>query len=1129
MSGQQASKSSSTGLATSATWRQYRLVRSGSAALVRICGALPVLLALLALLGWVLDLPRLRSGIPGAVEMKANTAFGLVLAGSALLLLTLRDGRPGDRAWPRVAQALGWAVALLGLATAAQYMFDVELHIDQALVRDYSVGPGRIPGRMSPYSAAALSFLGIALATLPVQRLRTLTRGCAAVAATIGLVLFTVHAWGAVSLRTDEWAPPIAVTTASAFLMLGVGIWTATHRFAPGQRSLRVLLDPIELKIMGSFIGAIAALTTVGGLVYGAAAEYSREIQRLGQIRQMRADLTELYATVADAVFVQRTLVLSDAAQDDGRWAAQRRELERERRLLGSYPELGGVALPAVEALDRAVRGLSEVLQEAIDIRGREGAEAARAFVRSGQDAPAMAELRGAMAHIDSIGRAEEESSARLLRDGRERTVAFTVLALVLAALVLGAVFVAIRREITRRAGAERALRRRSAEATAAIRFLESLVQNIPHMIFVKDARDLRFVRINRAGERLTGLTQAGIAGKSDHDFFPPEEADFFVAKDREVLASRQVLDIPEEEILTPDGIRLLHTKKIPLLDASGQPTHLLGIAEDVTEARATERQIQLLNEALNERAEALERVSRARAVFLATMSHEIRTPMNGMLGTLELLGLSPLDDTQRDMLNVVTESGQALLRIIDDILDFSKIEAGKLELREEVGSVAGIVHDVQNIYASLASSKGLLIEVALDPRLAPAARIDALRLRQILNNFVSNAVKFTHEGRIEMRVDVLADGEDAQRVRLSVSDTGVGIPAEEQARLFEPFVQGGAGTATAGGTGLGLVISRRLAQLMGGTVHMASEPGAGTTLSLELEVRKASPELLPPPMARRMEDLRRKTAHVRMAPAVAEAEAEGSLVLVVDDHPVNRLLLQQQLQSLGYAAETAVDGQDALAQWSSGRFGLVLTDCQMPRMDGYELTRRIREREAATGAPRTPVIACTAMALEDEREKCLAAGMDDVVFKPVDLPQLLDVLDRWKHVPPRPGTGAPQPATEPAMPGSRSAVDTNLLKATWGSDAKTIQSIVDAYLNSVREDYAGLYEAVGRRDLEAVRELAHRMLGASGMVGARGIAESVMLVTAASREASWDELQSAVQALEAEYARLDAEFGDAG
>jgi PAS domain S-box-containing protein len=1126
MTAQQASTSSGTGRATTAAWRYYRFVRNASAALVRACGALPVLLACLALLGWFLDLPRLRSGFPGAVEMKANTAFALALAGTALLLCARPDGRQDGRTWMRLAQALALLVALIGLATGTEYVFGVDLRIDQALVRDHvAVAAGRVPGRMSAYSAAALSFLGIALAALPLRRLLPLTRACAGLAAMIGLVMFTVHAWGTVSTRTDEWAPPIAVTTALSYMLLGLGTWTATHRFGRTHRGIRVLLDPMELKIMASFVGAIVALTTVGGLVYGAAAEYSREIQRLGQIRQMRADLTELYATVADTFYLQRALVLSGSAQDHARWVAQHRVLERERGLLLAYPDVDGAERAAVDALDRALAGVAEVLQQGVDVRLRQGSEPALAFVRSGTDAAAMAELRGAMAHMDSMGRAEEESSASLLRNSRERTVALTVLALVLAALVLATVFLAIRREIGARGQAERALRRRSAEATAANRFLESLVQNIPHMIFVKDARDLRFVRLNRAGEQLTGLTQEKVAGKGDHDFFPPEEAEFFVAKDREVLASQEILDIPEEEIRTADGrLRLLHTKKIPLLDAAGQPTHLLGIAEDVTEARATQRQIELLNEALNERAEELERVSRARSAFLATMSHEIRTPMNGMLGTLELLGLSALDARQREMLDVVSESGHSLLRIIDDILDLSKIEAGKLELREEVGSVARVVREVRNIHSSVARGKGLPIEVALDPMLAEAIWVDTLRLRQILNNFVSNAVKFTRHGKIEIRVQVLADEEARQSIRLSVSDTGVGIAAEEQARLFQPFVQAGAGTAVFGGTGLGLVISRRLAELMGGTVHMASELGAGTTLGLELVVRKASPALLPQPVSERAESLRRMTGGLRAAAGASEAVAQEPRILVVDDHPVNRMLLEQQLASLDHAAETAADGAEALAKWSSGRFRLVLTDCQMPGMSGYELVRQIRQREAASGAPRTAVVACTAMALPGEREKCLQAGMDDVVFKPVDLPRLLETLRRWI---PAPGSEAgAHAATSAATDGPPGPVDTRLLAATWGSDTGTIRSIVDAYARSVREDYADLRQAVARRDLAAVRELVHRMLGASGMVGARGIAESCMLVGSATRANRWDAVESAVQALEAECERIEVDSG---
>jgi CheY-like chemotaxis protein/HPt (histidine-containing phosphotransfer) domain-containing protein len=486
----------------------------------------------------------------------------------------------------------------------------------------------------------------------------------------------------------------------------------------------------------------------------------------------------------------------------------------------------------------------------------------------------------------------------------------------------------------------------------------------------------------------------------------------------------------------------------------------------------------------------------------------------------LELLSLGNLDQRQREMLDVVSESGQSLLRIIDDILDFSKIEAGRLELREEAGSVARILREVREIHAPLAAGKGLRIEAVLDPRLAPASWVDPVRLRQILNNFVGNAVKFTFEGHVEIRADVLADHAGSQSLRLSVVDTGVGIAPEEQARLFEPFVQATTNNA-AGGTGLGLVISRRLADMMGGSVHLTSEPGRGTTLVLELELRKAPVELLPRPRTDQAQDLRRLAAQEDAVPGPAQAPLDDAWILIVDDHPVNRELLQQQVEALGYAARTAVDGSDALARWSAGGVALVLTDCQMPRMSGYELALQIRARESAGGAARTPIVACTAMALGEERGKCLAAGMDDVVFKPVELRRLHDVLQRWHPRPRRPPATQATAGQEP-----QGTVDTALVAATWGRDPKTLEGVVAAYLQSVREDHALLREAAARRDAKSVRELAHRMLGASSMVGAQGVAESCMQLTAASREAHWSEVERALETLGAEQARLEAEFG---
>ena len=632
-----------------------------------------------------------------------------------------------------------------------------------------------------------------------------------------------------------------------------------------------------------------------------------------------------------------------------------------------------------------------------------------------------------------------------------------------------------MRRQIRQRKSAERAL-------SDQFEFMRALVNGTPHPIYVRDregvlktCNDSYLNAFSARREEVIGKTVMQTCDLLSNECEARDyQADYLrVMREGTPLVTDRPLRIGEKTLTIYHWI--LHYR-----DSLGEVQGIIGGWIDISERH------QLLDE-LRTAKELADDANRAKSTFLATMSHEIRTPMNAVIGLLELtLKRADHGHLDRPSIEVAYNSAKDLLELIGDILDIARIESGRLNLSPERVNLHQLAHSVMRIFDGLARQKNLTLDLRFDATDdLPDVLIDPLRLKQILTNLISNAIKFTQQGRVTLEINLLPAGTpERTELHLSVKDTGIGISERDQARLFEPFAQAqNSGQLALNGAGLGLVICRSLCEMMGGTLVLSSQESAGTRVQIKLEVPTLTPSQCTP----------------AQEPSINPA-AHPLNVLVVDDHPANRLLMCQQLGFLGHRFTTEHDGAAGLKTWKTGKFDLVIADCNMPVLNGYELTRAIRKHELASSQRPCTVLGFTANAQPEERQRCKQAGMDDCLFKPISLTllsQRLAMLEPLFHCP--------------------EAFNADALSPLTGGDKQRTRLLLEELLRSNCQDLKTLLELPDNSELQAFVEIAHRIKGAARIVGAQSLinnCEALEKATPANLVQAREQVQVSMRAL---------------
>ncbi len=954
--------------------------------IARGCGLLVIGTGLCVLAGWLFDLRPLMTVLPGLVAMKPNTAIVLCLCGWSLFLQA--RAASGANRWRRSFPGLlaGLAVGM-GLLTLGEYVSGRKFGIDELLFKDFVRSSA--PGRMSPITALNSVCLGLALLFLRFPKRTSWAHALAGCAAFTSLLAIAGYFYGVPSLYQAGYFTAVALHTASAFLLLCTGVWCAAsqHGFmrvvtdggTSGKLARRFGLASIVLPFvigwlrvegvrhgwfsveLGVVIVAMTDAVTFTLLVWiGASSLRTAERKQARMKAGLRESEERLHRVVEQ---LTEGLVISDL---EGRLLSWNRAalemhgiptLQEGLRLLPELTQifelsdLEGRVLPTDQwPMARICRG--EKLQDwEVQLRRRDQS-LTRILSYGGSTVQGADGKPLAFLTITDVTRqkgAEAEAAAANERFHQ-------------AHLDLE---VRVRQRTKELAEANASLQEQMLERARAEHAYQQIMDHSLDVICTFDAEG-RFIQVSRACEALWGYRAEELVGRRFLDLVHPDDREKTVAAATSIMGGKAAREF-ENRYLRPDG------SAIPVVwtaQWSEQQQIMFGVARDVTTRQQIEAE-------LRHAKEAAEAASRSKSEFLANMSHEIRTPMNGIIGMTELVLDTPLDRSQREYLGMAKSSAVTLLGLINDILDFSKIEAGKLELDSIDFNLRDCIDTLLKPLGMRADQKGLELTADIAADVPYYVTGDPLRLRQILTNLTDNAIKFTQRGDVMLWAGVASTADDELCLHFTVSDTGIGIPAEKQALIFDAFAQAdGTTTRTYGGTGLGLAIASRLVEQMGGRIWVESTPGKGTVFHFTARFTTG------------------KTPEGKARP-FQPRRLEGMRVLVVDDNAINRRILSEMLKNWRMSPSVVDSGQAGLVEMQrAARAGtpypLVILDGMMPGMDGFTAAEKIRENAEISGV--TVMMLSSAMPA-GAATRCAELGVASYLTKPVCQSDLIEAI----------------------------------------------------------------------------------------------------------------------------------------